>query len=218
MKKCILSFISILILATLFFSCKDNITGKDTSKPTISSVTLNWGRPIKVKFDSIHVDTIFDVNDPTKYVLDTTIIKIDTLVYTNVDTLDYEGIGGHLDTLITGDTVFFSAHLEDDNQLSSFILRLFMSEFPTVEELDGDTAIYIYKVWQNVYSLKDTTIHNMRALPIKDSIPINVDGEKVNLPVATGPYFFRVVLLDTYGKADSLDHNVILLNRNSLVK
>lgn len=219
MKKCILSFISLLILATLFFSCKDNITGKDTLQPTISNVKLNWGRPIRINFDSIQVDTIFDKDDPTKYELDTIAeFEIDTIIYTNIDVADYESQGGHKDTLIAGDTVFFSAYLEDDHQLSSFILRLFKSGLPTVAETKTDTAIVIRKVWQEVYGLKDTLIQNMRAFPIKDSISVALDGKSVKLPISSGDYIFRVVLIDTYGKMDSLDHNVWVMHRKSLLK
>lgn len=219
MKKCILSFISLLILTTLFFSCKDNITGKDTLQPTIEAIKLNWNRPIRINFDSVQVDTIFDKDDPTKYTLDTIAeFEIDTIVYTNIDIADFELEGGHKDTLITGDTVFFSAYMEDDHQLSSFILRLFKSGFPTVAETQTDTAIVMRKVWQEVYGLKDTLIENMRAYPIKDSIPKIIDGKQVTLPVASGDYIFRVVLIDTYGKADSVDHNVWMMHRKSLLK
>ncbi|WP_145996316.1 hypothetical protein [Dysgonomonas massiliensis] len=219
MKKCILSFISLLILTTLFFSCKDNITGKDTLQPTVEAIKLNWNRPIRINFDSVQVDTIFDKDDPTKYTLDTIAeFEIDTIVYTNIDIADFESQGGHKDTLITGDTVFFSAYMEDDHQLSSFILRLFKSGFPTVAETQTDTAIVMRKVWQEVYGLKDTLIENMRAYPIKDSIPKIIDGKQVTLPVASGDYIFRVVLIDTYGKADSVDHNVWMMHRKSLLK
>ena len=219
MKKCILSFISLLILTTLFFSCKDNITGKDTLQPTIEAIKLNWNRPIRINFDSVQVDTIFDKDDPTKYTLDTIAeFEIDTIIYTNIDVADFESQGGHKDTLITGDTVFFSAYMADDYQLSSFILRLFKSGLPTVAETQTDTAIVMRKVWQEVYGLKDTLIENMRAYPIKDSIPKIIDGKQVTLPVASGDYIFRVVLIDTYGKADSVDHNVWMMHRKSLLK
>ncbi len=219
MKKCILSFISLLILTTLFFSCKDNITGKDTLQPTIEAIKLNWNRPIRINFDSVQVDTIFDKDDPTKYTLDTIAeFEIDTIIYTNIDVADFESQGGHKDTLITGDTVFFSAYMADDYQLSSFILRLFKSGLPTVAETQTDTAIVMRKVWQEVYGLKDTLIENMRAYPIKDSIPKMIDGKQVTLPVASGDYIFRVVLIDTYGKADSVDHNVWMMHRKSLLK
>lgn len=219
MKKCILFFISSLILATLFFSCKDEITGKDTSAPTVSAIKLNWNRSVRINFDSIQVDTIFDKDDPSKYKLDTIAsFEIDTIIKTNIDVAAFESQGGHKDTLIAGDTVFFTAYMEDDHQLSSFILRLFKSGFPTVAETQTDTAIVLRKVWQDVYGLKDTLIENMRAYPIKDSIPKVINGKQVTLPVASGDYIFRVVLVDTYGKADSIDHNVWLMHRKSLLK
>lgn len=194
---------------TIFFSCEDNIMGKDKSSPEISDVKVNWGRPIKIKFDSLQIDIINDK-------IDTTIIKIDTLVYTNIDTLNLTET--HLDTLILGDTVFFSGYMKDDYQLSSFILRLLKKGLPTIEEMGGDTAFYAKKVWQEIYSKQDTLIKNLRVFDVKDSIKKNTDGTTINVPVATGEYIFRVVLVDTYGKADSLDHKVHLLRRNSLLK
>lgn len=188
-------------------------------QPTIEAIKLNWNRPIRINFDSVQVDTIFDKDDPTKYTLDTIAeFEIDTIIYTNIDVADFESQGGHKDTLITGDTVFFSAYMADDYQLSSFILRLFKSGLPTVAETQTDTAIVMRKVWQEVYGLKDTLIENMRAYPIKDSIPKMIDGKQVTLPVASGDYIFRVVLIDTYGKADSVDHNVWMMHRKSLLK
>lgn len=194
MKKCIFSFISILLLGTVLFSCKDEISGKDKLKPVISDIKVNWERAVRIKIDSL---------------------KIDTLIVTNRETSE---TGARIDTLIKGDTLFFSAHMSDDYQLSTFILRIFKEGLPTIEEAGGDTAYTKFKVWSEIYGVKDTIIENLRAFPIPDSISKNIEGKNVQINVASGDYIFRVVCMDTFGRTDSVDHDVYVLHRDSLLK
>lgn len=199
MKKIILSFISILLLLTVFFACKDEISNKDKSQPTISNIKVNWGRPIRIVIDSL---------------------DIDTTVITNMDTLDLgeEGWRERVDTLILKDSLLFSAYLSDDYKLSTLMLRIYKEGKPTIEEANGDTAFYRLRVWTNMYGKKDTIINNLNAFYIPDIINKNVDGTNVRYPVATGEYNLRVIFFDTFGKGDSVVHKVYIQHRDSLLK
>lgn len=195
MKKIILSLLFITVFTTILFSCKDDEFKNDHSAPVIEDIKVNWGDTLKFKTGD----------------------QQDTIIRINTDTLSIPE-GGRVDTVVLGKKLFFSGHLSDDNGMSTLLLRISKTDYPTIEEAGGDTALVKYKVWTTIFGKRDTIISRLDAFHIDDSISGRRDGKLQYFDVAQGIYNFSVVCMDQAGKADSVVHKVYLIHRDSIFK
>lgn len=193
MKKIIFSFLGIIILTTIFFSCKDEEFKDDHSAPLIEDIKVNWGDTLRFKREGLQ----------------------DTIITINTDTLNIPE-GGRVDTVVLGKNLFFSGYLSDDQGLSSLLLRISKTDFPTIDQENGDSALVKYKVWSTIFGKKDTTISKLNVYHIEDSIAGAKDGKMQFFKVSQGIYNFSVVCMDQAGKLDSVVHKVFLIRRDSI--
>lgn len=188
--KVVFPLAALVLSVTLLFSAcgEDDPEKTDKSRPSADNVSLNWG-------DTIHYQG--------------RVIRI------NIDTL--RNLANRTDTLVIGKYIKLSAHMQDDQALSSFQIDVRRDDqIPADGVLPHDTCYNVIRNYSTIFRMKDSTFVKTNVALIPDSIRRATTG--AIFPIREGEYDFKLNVLDMVGKDTTVHRKVILLYRKTIAE
>lgn len=138
----------------------------------------------------------------------------DTMIIDTTNTIILNPIGTTTPILGLGKWMYLNARFQDDDNLSSFSVKLNLRSDKGQSGID--TTYLISKGFTTIFGKKDTTIVRQSIVQIPDSMTVSRNNTAIKIPIEQGIYSVQILCMNIYGKKDSIQYNIELLRPDTI--